>query len=176
MKLLFTVLLTMLLYYNFSCNSNSNTKQSVTTTANPDSQNSSKPDSLKWLFYAYTFTGKALFKNEKGSSIVNPVECEVVISLRKMENDTAIYNLKYKKDGYEFSHVYEAMNIYGFSVSNNVPSPLTGGVILDSISYPLYVTKMNNSQDSAFRVFLKIYDTAKLDTWLLSEAKKRKIF
>jgi hypothetical protein len=134
-------------------------------------------DSLKWLFYAYSFNGVALFgKNQKNYSF-NPAECDIKIdNLKTGSNDSLTVNFSFYREGYKYFHVYEGMNIYGFSCYNNITRPLTGMIVLDSIDNISYIKTLNYKLDSSFRIFLKSADTSRLSNWLFKEAKRRNVW
>ena len=133
-------------------------------------------DSLKWLFYAYTFDGIVDFKSEQNRFQTKPIECEIKVDTVVSRNDTLYVNFSYYKENYKYSHLYEGLMVYGFVFSNGIAKPLTGNVILENFEDPSYVRSDNRKTDSMFRNYLKTIDTSKLHPWIFNEAKRRNIW
>lgn len=112
-----------------------------------------KIDSLKWLFYAYTFDGKVFFQQNQKE--YHTIECEVVMDKVEERGDSLFCYLSYYKDGLRYSHIRDGLNINGFIYYSGVAKPLTGMLSLDSFDLPSYVRKDNIKTDSVFREFIK---------------------
>lgn len=130
-------------------------------------------DSVKWSFYAYTYQSKVLFKNADKNITLNALECDVVIT--KSEHDSSVYLAKYKKDGFEYNHIYEGLMIYGFKYEQGVFTPLTGMVKLDEFDKLEYGKNDNFTTSQNFQKFMQENKAAQnnISNWLKTEAKQK---
>jgi hypothetical protein len=133
-----------------------------------------RTDSLKWLFYAYTYKGKVLFN--KTQSEYDPVECDANIENVIQKKGTLFCLLVYYKNGIRVSKIREGLNINGFTYFSGVAKPLTGALVFDDFEKLESLKKDNRVTDSTFMVYLKQIDTAKISYWLKNEARRRKVF
>jgi hypothetical protein len=169
-----TYLLLIIFFASIACNNDTN--KQVQHFRKP-SVSETQIDSLKWLFYAYSFDGIALFFKNQQEYNYSPAECDVKVDSAYIINkDTAGVHLSFFKEGYRYSHVYNGFDIYGFLLVQATPRPLVGGAKWVDFDNLEYAKRFNQTADSAFRAFLKTADTSRLSPWLKKESKTRGIF
>jgi hypothetical protein len=135
-----------------------------------------KQDSVLWYFYAYTFKSKVGFSEANGQKILLPaVQCDVSIDSIREDSGFSEYLISYKKEGYQFYHIYDGLMIYGFKEKDGIFYPITGMIRLDSFDNSSYAQKDNKSVDSIFTEYLKVLPNDSLSTWLKKEVAKRDI-
>lgn len=133
-------------------------------------------DSAKWLFFAYTYKSKALFKKNGKVYEFEPTTCEIDITNFNENDAIKIYRIVYKKSGFEYEHIYDGLMIYGFKYNKGVFIPLTGPVKIDGFDNLEVVRIDNGKTDSAFSSYLKSADKNKLSNWIIYESKRRNVF
>src|SRR3981081_3575227 len=93
----------------FGCNNQPNSTNNLDEKVITDQ----RLDSLKWLFYAYTFDGKALFEKNGIIQEFRPTECEVRFERMSNSNDSLFYILNLYKEGYKYNHIHDGLMVYG---------------------------------------------------------------
>lgn len=134
-------------------------------------------DSLKWLYYAYSFDGYAEFKKDNIRYRFNPTKCDIQVdSVHKFNKDSMMVLFRFHMPGYILSHFDSRISALGFTLKNNVAIPITGMISYDNFNNINYMASNNMKTDSSFREFLKNTDTTKLSAWLLKEGRRRKVW
>jgi hypothetical protein len=154
------------------CLSNCTSNNSPSATDNYELNK--RTDSLKWLFYAYTFQGKVIF--QEGAKEYESINCEVNVDTIIRQGDSLLFLLSYFKDGVKSNHIREGMNLSGFAYYFGAAKPLTGMLVFDEFDNIEYLKRDNYKTDSMFRFFLREADTSQASSWLLNEANKRRVW
>ena len=131
-------------------------------------------DSLTWLYYAYTFQGQAVFRDGtiEGMPSRFPVKVDTIVRL----GDSIVARFYFFKDYTVFSHTLGAMNLNGFIYYNGAAKPLTGGLVFDGFEKWENIKNDNVRADSLFMLYLRQTDSSSLNSWLLSEGRRRRVW
>ncbi len=145
--------------------------------ANSDNSNfENRLDSLKWLYYSYTFDGVALFHKDTSHYNFNPTECGIKVEkIDKVSIDSFAVSFSLVREGYKFSHIYDGIPLFGFTNFKNVVQPIISEIIPHTLKDSLADRQYNRSRDSLFAIFLKQENPDRLSEWLLKEAKRRNV-
>ena len=172
MKYIFIIIGVVCLVFLYACSNNRSKTTNITAI---DTNLNKQTDSLKWLFYAYTHKGKALLIRDQKVYEFNPIECDVQVVKEFAHNDSLFCLLGYYKEKYRYLYIREGFKTEGFIYFNGIAKPITGMLVYDNFEDPKYLKKNNVTIDSIFNIFLKECDTSKISSWLLHEAKRRRI-